>query len=85
MRGPRSRRHHHGRWRVLARVERFAGHRVPHGIAHAHSLDDDATDESAREDSPVDLAEPELRLVSGDREITGEERPEAAALILEQA
>ena len=23
-RGPRSRRHHHGRWRVLARVERFA-------------------------------------------------------------
>src|ERR1700741_3745937 len=24
MRGPRSRRHHHGRWRVLARVERFA-------------------------------------------------------------
>ena len=22
--GPRSRRHHHGRWRVLARVERFA-------------------------------------------------------------
>src|SRR5919201_3751331 len=24
MRGPRARRHHHGRWRVLARVERFA-------------------------------------------------------------
>jgi PadR family transcriptional regulator len=24
MRSPRSRRHHHGRWRVLARVERFA-------------------------------------------------------------
>jgi PadR family transcriptional regulator len=24
MRGPRSRRHHGGRWRVLARVERFA-------------------------------------------------------------
>ena len=24
MRGPRSRRHHDGRWRVLARVERFA-------------------------------------------------------------
>src|SRR6266478_9308823 len=24
MRGPRSRRHHRGRWRVLARVERFA-------------------------------------------------------------
>lgn len=24
MRGTRSRRHHHGRWRVLARVERFA-------------------------------------------------------------
>src|SRR5581483_3571655 len=24
MRGPRSRRHQHGRWRVLARVERFA-------------------------------------------------------------
>ena len=24
-RGPRSRRHHHGHWRVLARVERFAG------------------------------------------------------------
>jgi len=24
MRGPRSRRHHHGHWRVLARVERFA-------------------------------------------------------------
>jgi poly-beta-hydroxybutyrate-responsive repressor len=23
-RGPRARRHHHGRWRVLARVERFA-------------------------------------------------------------
>ncbi|HLY86727.1 MAG TPA: helix-turn-helix transcriptional regulator [Gaiellaceae bacterium] len=23
-RGPRSRRHHHGRWSVLARVERFA-------------------------------------------------------------
>ena len=23
-RGPRSRRHHHGHWRVLARVERFA-------------------------------------------------------------
>ena len=23
-RGPRSRRHHHGGWRVLARVERFA-------------------------------------------------------------
>ena len=23
-RSPRSRRHHHGRWRVLARVERFA-------------------------------------------------------------
>jgi PadR family transcriptional regulator PadR len=23
-RGPRSRRHHHGRWNVLARVERFA-------------------------------------------------------------
>src|SRR5436305_12838193 len=22
-RGPRARRHHHGRWRVLARVERF--------------------------------------------------------------
>src|SRR6476659_9410508 len=24
MRGPRARRHQHGRWRVLARVERFA-------------------------------------------------------------
>jgi poly-beta-hydroxybutyrate-responsive repressor len=24
MSGPRARRHHHGRWRVLARVERFA-------------------------------------------------------------
>jgi PadR family transcriptional regulator, regulatory protein PadR len=24
VRGPRARRHHHGRWRVLARVERFA-------------------------------------------------------------
>jgi PadR family transcriptional regulator PadR len=24
MRGARARRHHHGRWRVLARVERFA-------------------------------------------------------------
>jgi PadR family transcriptional regulator PadR len=24
MRGPRARRHHHGRWRVFARVERFA-------------------------------------------------------------
>ena len=24
MRGPRSRHHHHGRWRVFARVERFA-------------------------------------------------------------
>ena len=24
MRGPRSRRHHHGRWHILARVERFA-------------------------------------------------------------
>lgn len=24
MRGPRARRHHRGRWRVLARVERFA-------------------------------------------------------------
>ena len=24
MRKPRARRHHHGRWRVLARVERFA-------------------------------------------------------------
>jgi PadR family transcriptional regulator, regulatory protein PadR len=24
MKGPRSRRHQHGRWRVLARVERFA-------------------------------------------------------------
>lgn len=23
MRGPRARRHHHGRWRVFARVERF--------------------------------------------------------------
>jgi PadR family transcriptional regulator len=26
LRGPRARRHHHGRWRVLARVERFAEH-----------------------------------------------------------
>ena len=65
--------------RRLFSVERNAGEDMVHRIADIHRADHRAGHDAAGNDPPVDLGQPEGRLVSRDGDVAGDQRRECAA------